>query len=951
MYIDNFNKVLSLLFIFILIFISSGCSLPMTPSISKKDLILPSQIREIPLKAVVVFSKKFEDFKITDWRKGGKESDSGIMHIKVGKSSEELLKKIFPLLFEDVEFIKEGVSPKYHQILIIPEIVDAYAYLNNNEAHIEYKVSFFDSNHKLLLDVLAHGSGDNKRNLVEALGFLTVSFGTGLIAVPTLASWEHNKSFAKAEIQAMSKLIDNIMSSSVLVAYANREHDKVANLDVSFWSEIEKEYKIERFLEYLGKFDKEEYKGKYLKQAEKNIEEIKAFEKAEKEDTFEAYKKFVDEYPEGRYAPEARKVTTVEYWEKREQTSHTLCQIAQIYLDSFGSYEKTIEYYKRALEKDSNYVKAHEGLGKAYLEKGKTVKRDWNKVNQYDSLDKYLEFLEKHPNNEFTYQTKKRIEKLEWENAREIDTELAYINFLLNHPNSKFRKEAEGRIKKIKLAEELSVILVESMSKAKEIMHKLRQGMNFDNFASESSKATFVNKYFYEKDMEQELKDNVFELEFGEVSNPIKTSKGLFIVLRMDPKWESSKVVKVPGGFVQLFEFSCNKIIDANSNGIFDAGELIEVDSTIIYKGNVIAKDVAIEIWGQDENTGKILIPKHTDVTNNLLQDEKRQWLTILKVPQNIPKSKIVIKGTAGVIEGDIESIKNLVQINGNSEKLLLSEIINKASIDKCLRYLDNYSDSYFANAVKKLLSELDERLWDEVENEYKVEGFEKYLKIYSESKYKGTYYEQATKNIKEIKAFELAKTEDTYVAYRQFCKEYEDGRLTDEAKKRTTLAYWEKREQTPHVLCQQAEILLEYYNDTDRAIIKYKQALKDDSNYLVAHEGLGKSYYKMGHDHKAKEYFEKAAQSDSNNYKVFYYLGIINDKRGKSEEAIKSLTKAIELNQNCSECYNSRGRLHDITAQPNSANEDYKKVLEIEKKNGNTSSSLYRSAKESLEY
>ena len=49
---------------------------------------------------------------------------------------------------------------------------------------------------------------------------LLVVFGTGLMATGTLASREFCKSFAKAEAQAMRKVIENLRSSSELMTYA-----------------------------------------------------------------------------------------------------------------------------------------------------------------------------------------------------------------------------------------------------------------------------------------------------------------------------------------------------------------------------------------------------------------------------------------------------------------------------------------------------------------------------------------------------------------------------------------------------------------------------------------------------------------------------------------------------------------------------------------------------------
>lgn len=208
--------------ILLLLMLSLGCSVPLTPSASTKALKIDLWERKIPIKAVVVFSKKFEDLKITSWiDKGESEPNKGgIINVKVGKSSVKLFKKTLPLLFEDVKFVSEFKTLEPDKILIIPEIVEAKAYLENNKTCIEYKVSLFNPNHKTILQTSAHGSAYYKTGGGEALANLIVIFGTGFFATGTLAGREFCQSFAKAQTQAMNKLIENFKSSSELMTYA-----------------------------------------------------------------------------------------------------------------------------------------------------------------------------------------------------------------------------------------------------------------------------------------------------------------------------------------------------------------------------------------------------------------------------------------------------------------------------------------------------------------------------------------------------------------------------------------------------------------------------------------------------------------------------------------------------------------------------------------------------------
>ena len=192
-------RLLSLL-VLVLISLCMGCA--MTPSVSRKDLPLSSHIQKFPLKAIVVFPKKFQDAMPGGFHFVG-------ITAQVGKSSVELFKEVLPLLFQEVEFVTEDITPEHYQILIIPEIVEAYIGQRTGRFEdwpcvVEYKISFFDLDHKMIFQASAYGSGP-----FDSL--CTFKWPAA----------ELSKAFAKAEAQAMSELIDNIISSPELLAYAD----------------------------------------------------------------------------------------------------------------------------------------------------------------------------------------------------------------------------------------------------------------------------------------------------------------------------------------------------------------------------------------------------------------------------------------------------------------------------------------------------------------------------------------------------------------------------------------------------------------------------------------------------------------------------------------------------------------------------------------------------------
>ena len=58
------------------------------------------------------------------------------MSIRKTKLKIELFKEVFPLLFQEVEFVTEDVTPKHYQILIIPEIAEAYSSIEGGSGNV-----------------------------------------------------------------------------------------------------------------------------------------------------------------------------------------------------------------------------------------------------------------------------------------------------------------------------------------------------------------------------------------------------------------------------------------------------------------------------------------------------------------------------------------------------------------------------------------------------------------------------------------------------------------------------------------------------------------------------------------------------------------------------------------------------------------------------------------------
>jgi Tfp pilus assembly protein PilF len=90
-----------------------------------------------------------------------------------------------------------------------------------------------------------------------------------------------------------------------------------------------------------------------------------------------------------------------------------------------------------------------------------------------------------------------------------------------------------------------------------------------------------------------------------------------------------------------------------------------------------------------------------------------------------------------------------------------------------------------------------------------------------------------------------------------------------------------------------------------------------------------GLAYFQEKNYELASVEFNRSLQTDSSNKLSYYYLGIINDTRGKSEEAIKYYREAISLDSNFSEAYNALGVVYVKQGKWQEALKSFKKALD----------------------
>src|SRR5512135_2802219 len=102
-----------------------------------------------------------------------------------------------------------------------------------------------------------------------------------------------------------------------------------------------------------------------------------------------------------------------------------------------------------------------------------------------------------------------------------------------------------------------------------------------------------------------------------------------------------------------------------------------------------------------------------------------------------------------------------------------------------------------------------------------------------------------------------------------------------------------------------------------------------DKSKMAEGYSQKGLAYFQERNYELASVEFNRAIQTDSSNKLSFYYLGVISDMQGKSDEAIKYYKEAISLDSDFSEAYNALGAAYSKQQKWNDALKNYKKALE----------------------
>jgi len=127
---------------------------------------------------------------------------------------------------------------------------------------------------------------------------------------------------------------------------------------------------------------------------------------------------------------------------------------------------------------------------------------------------------------------------------------------------------------------------------------------------------------------------------------------------------------------------------------------------------------------------------------------------------------------------------------------------------------------------------------------------------------------------------------------------------------------------------------------DIDKAALHFANALKIYPEHPKARKGLdnvtkqflnaGNKSYKRGDLGKAKSYYEKALNFDSNFYLAYFQLGVLEKKQGNSKSAISFLNKVLEIKPDHEKTWFTIGTAYESDGKFDDAITHYQKAIEI---------------------
>jgi outer membrane protein assembly factor BamD (BamD/ComL family) len=236
---------------------------------------------------------------------------------------------------------------------------------------------------------------------------------------------------------------------------------------------------------------------------QKDFAEPKDWQHAQEQDTYEAYEKYLADYPNGMFTKKAHDRMDAVLWEEvqasntRESYQNYLTKnprvphVAQArawlddlelkiwddaktadqrkkyseYLTQYPEGKYAFEANKRLQDKEeqswqeaqtADTVNAYRDFIREYSEsehvsQAKKIlldyeNRDWQAALGADNENDYNGFLHRYPKSEFAPQAREKLEKLAWDEAQTVNTSERYREFMKQYGKSPYTSEAQKRI-------------------------------------------------------------------------------------------------------------------------------------------------------------------------------------------------------------------------------------------------------------------------------------------------------------------------------------------------------------------------------------------------------------------------------------------------------------------------------------------------------------------------
>ena len=109
-----------------------------------------------------------------------------------------------------------------------------------------------------------------------------------------------------------------------------------------------------------------------------------------------------------------------------------------------------------------------------------------------------------------------------------------------------------------------------------------------------------------------------------------------------------------------------------------------------------------------------------------------------------------------------------------------------------------------------------------------------------------------------------------------------------------------------------------------------YKEILKANPNYAMAHSNLGNVLLELGKYQKAIICYQKAIQIQPNRASTHNNLGVIFNELGKNKKAIICYQKAIQIEPNYADAHNNLGEIFNELGKNQKAIICYQKAIQI---------------------